>query len=152
MATAVYQTRQWIKVLGVTLPLITLLVIAMDSNLKTMDQYLRSASLLLAINASVIVLIGSLKIRLNEQQLSWNFGFLPWPIWRLDLTQIERVELCETRAVEGWGLRFTKEGMLYNAAGKAAVRIYKRDGKCIRLGSAEAAILLEELNSRCKFH
>jgi hypothetical protein len=54
--------------------------------------------------------------------------------------------------VEGWGLRFTKEGMLYNAAGKAAVRIYKRDGKCIRLGSAEADILIKELNARCKFH
>jgi hypothetical protein len=150
MATKMYQTRQWIKVLWVTLPLITLLVIAMDSNLKTMDQYLRSVSLLLAINALVIVLIGSLKIRLDEQRLSWNFGFLPWPIWRLDLTQIERVELCETRAVEGWGLRFTREGMLYNAAGKAAVRIYKRDGKCLRLGSAEADVLLGQISERLK--
>ena len=130
MVSSVYQTRQWIKVLGITLPLITLLVIALDSNLKTIEQYMRSAALLLFINALVIGLIGSLKIRLDDHLLCWNFGFLPWPVWRVELSQIERVELCETRAVEGWGLRFTKEGMLYNAAGKdGGADIHKRRRK-----------------------
>jgi len=97
--------------------------------------------LLMVVNAVVLLVMAHLRIRLAQGRLSWQFGFLGWPRWSLDVSEIEQVEVCETAWFEGKGIRLTREGMLYNAAGTGAVRIIKKDGTRLRLGSSEPEVL-----------
>jgi hypothetical protein len=144
----IYQKRQWIKVLWLTLPLITFAVLAIETQQLNFAQRINSVLLLGLINVMVIAVIGSLQITVDANSLRWQFGLLGWPKWHLDVRDIEHIELCETRWVEGWGIRFTREGMMYNAAGSGAIRITKKDGKKIRLGSAEPQVLYDILSNR----
>lgn len=150
MNNITYQHRQWMKVLWITLPIITLIMLAIETSNQSVQQQLKAMTLLMFINVMVIAVIGSLKVSLNESQLIWQYGYLGKPKWTLDFDEIERVELCETSWVEGWGIRFTKEGMLYNAAGKKAIRIFKRNGSSIRLGSPEPDVLLSLIQKNIK--
>jgi hypothetical protein len=56
----------------------------------------------------------------------------------MPLDQIAAVEAAHSTVLEGWGIRFTREGMLYNAHGRQAVR----------LGTREAQRLLQALRPR----
>lgn len=134
----VYQTRQWVSVLWIMLPVITLAVMLFDS--RGQDDG-GSVLLLLAINVVILGLFAHLRIRLAQGRLSWRFGILALPGWSIDASEIAQVEVCETAWFESKGIRFTREGMLYNAAGSGAVRITKKDGTCLRLGSAEPEVL-----------
>ena len=58
------------------------------------------------------------------------------------------VEPARSRWVEGWGIRFTGEGMLYNSSGTHAVRLTLRDGRRLRLGSQHPHRLAQVLASR----
>ena len=101
----------------------------------------------LVLGATVLV-FGALEVVVDERALCWRFGWLPWPRWRVPLADIERVEPARSRWREGWGIRWTREGMLYNVSGFDAVRIVRRKGKPLRLGSDDAAMLLACLQSR----
>lgn len=137
-ASKVYQTRQWVRALWVALPLMTLAVMLLESRWQDVGH---SVLLLMAINFVVLILIAHLRIRLEQGCLSWQFGYLGWPRWSLDVREIARVEVCETPWFESKGIRFTREGMLYNATGSGAVRITKKDGTRLRLGSPEPEVL-----------
>ncbi len=134
----VYQTRQWVTVLWIILPLVTLAVMLFDSRGQDGGG---SVLLLLTINAVILVLFAHLRIRLAQGRLSWRFGVLALSSWSIEVSEIEHVEVCETPWSSGKGIRFTREGMLYNAAGSGAVRITKKDGTRLRLGSAEPDVL-----------
>lgn len=150
MNNIIYQNRQWMKVLWITLPIITLIMLAIETSNQSVQEQVKAMTLLLLINMMVIAVIGSLKVTVTESQFIWQFGFLGKPKWTLDFDGIEKAELCETSWVEGWGIRFTKEGMLYNAAGKKAIRIFKRDGNSIRIGSPEPEVLLSLIEQKIK--
>ncbi|MFZ6672877.1 hypothetical protein [Undibacterium sp. Xuan67W] len=141
-----YQQSQWMKVLWITLPLITLIVMTIETNGLDTAARLRALLTMAGINFLVLGVIGRLTIKVDSTYLRWHFGVFGWPAWKLPLNEIRHVELCETRWVEGWGIRFTKEGMLYNATGSGAVRITKADGSTIRLGSAEPDRLFAQLH------
>ncbi|MBC3873752.1 hypothetical protein [Undibacterium flavidum] len=145
-----YRSRQWLVVLWILLPLSTLGVALFgvdappDQKAAMMFKVLILMSL---INLIALSMFAHLTIELDARALRWNFGLLAWPKWELDIAKIHHVEVCQTRWYEGKGIRLTREGMLYNAAGSGAVRIYKLDGSKIRLGSAEPEILCEKLNA-----
>ncbi len=130
------------------MPVATLAVVLFDGFGKDPAQLLRGIVLILVLDGIVLCIFGHLSIILSEQQLRWQFGFFGRPRWILSLQDIAHVEVCETRWYEGKGIRFTREGMLYNAAGRGAVRIIKRDNTRLRLGSAEPEILCEQLRLR----
>lgn len=92
--------------------------------------------------------LGRLLTEVHGDRLVWRFGWLPWPRWQVDLDDIVAVEAVRTRWIEGWGLRFTSEGMLYNASGTQAVRLTLRDGRRLRLGSQEPRRLVQALQGR----
>ena len=138
IVSKVYQTRQWIKSLWLILPAVTLAVMWFDS--RGQDDG-RGVFLLMVVNAVVLLVMAHLRIRLAQGRLSWQFGFLGWPRWSLDVSEIEQVEVCETAWFEGKGIRLTREGMLYNATGTGAVRFIKKDGTRLRLGSSEPEVL-----------
>jgi hypothetical protein len=143
-----YQTRQWVTLLWMMLPLLTLGVGIFDGRQLAVSQLLQSLLLIAVINLLVLSVFGHLTIKMTAQELHWHFGVFGWPSWRLKYSDITHVEVCQTMWFEGKGIRFTREGMLYNATGNGAVRITKADGKKIRIGTAEPEILCAKLNAQ----
>lgn len=140
-----YQSRQFLVLLWFFLPLFTLGMLLFDMRGQDLSLLPRAIFILLLVNIFVLSMFGFLRISLDTQMLSWSFGVLGWPRWRLAVGEIVAVEVCETQWYEGKGIRFTREGMLYNAAGRGAVRITKKDGSQFRLGSAEPEALCQQL-------
>lgn len=142
-----YQSRQWVTLLWVLLPLVTLLMVLFDTRGQNLAQSFKAIGLVMMINLLVLSIFGHLKICLDERCLRWHFGFFSWPRWQLTYAEIAGVEVCESLWYEGKGIRFTKEGMLYNASGKGAIRITKTDGKKLRIGSTEPEKLCAALQA-----
>lgn len=104
---------------------------------------------LLAVGLGLVALgMGSLTVEVGGGELRWRFGWLGWPGGRVRLTDIASVEPCRTKWWEGWGIRFTPDGMLYNVSGFDALRVTRRDGKRFRLGSADPAGVMRVLTPR----
>ncbi len=98
--------------------------------------------------ALLLLVLGRMVTEVYGDRLVWRFGWLPWPRWQLDLDDVVSVELARSRWTEGWGLRFTADGMLYNASGTQAVRLVLRDGRRLRLGSQVPDELVRALQGR----
>jgi hypothetical protein len=85
-----------------------------------------------------------LTISIDRSRVSWHFG-LGWPRKSIALNDIESVEATRTRFWDGWGIRWTKRGWLYNVAGYDAVLIRRRTDKALLLGSDEVRKLAHAL-------
>jgi len=79
-------------------------------------------------------LFSSLTIEVSDRDLVSYFGPGFW-CKRVPLTDIAGVERATTSALEGWGIRITPRGMLYNVAGRDAVEIRLARGRRFRLGT-----------------
>jgi len=88
-----------------------------------------------------------LTIRIDGQALSWRFGHLGFPRGRVALTDIASAAVTRTTFREGWGIRRTRRGWLYNVSGYDAVLVTRRAGKTFLLGSDEARKLKSALDS-----
>ncbi|HEY0955416.1 MAG TPA: hypothetical protein VGE36_11705 [Roseateles sp.] len=106
------------------------------------------AWLLPALPALLAVGLGRMVTEVHGDRITWRFGWLPWPRWRVDLDEVVAVEAARSRWTEGWGLRITGEGMLYNASGTKAVRLMLRDGRRLRVGTQQPHALLQALKGR----
>jgi hypothetical protein len=106
----------------------------------------------LFVGVGSLVMLGRLVIEVvgsaPAAELRWHFGWLPWPRWRLPLADVVAVEPARSTWLEGWGIRSTREGKLYNASGTQAVRLRLRDGTSLRLGSTEPERLRAYLQAR----
>ena len=92
------------------------------------------------------VLFASLALEITEDWLRWSFGI--GLIHReVPLSAIARVEVTETKFIEGWGIHLTGRGWLYNVSGYGAVLVTQKDGKRFMLGSDEPEMLAEALTS-----
>ncbi len=78
-----------------------------------------------------------LTIRIDGQALSWRFGHLGYPRGRVALADIAAAAVTRTTFWEGWGIRYTRRGWLFNVSGFDAVLIRKTDGKTFLLGTDE---------------
>lgn len=110
------------------------------------------AWLLAALPLLLTAALGRLVTEVHGDRLTWRFGWLPWPRWRVALEDVVTAEPARSRWIEGWGIRFTGDGMLYNAGGTQAVRLTLRDGRRLRLGTREPHALLQALQSRIAGH
>ncbi len=97
---------------------------------------------------SLVVIVpwcfSSLTIAIEGGELRWHFGPGVWRK-RLALSEIASMEVTRTRFYEGWGIRWTRRGWLYNVAGLDAVIVHRKDGKAILLGSDEPQRLVAAL-------
>ncbi len=98
--------------------------------------------------ALIPLLLGRLVTELRGDSLRWHYGWLGWPRWRVELDDIVTVEPARSSWVEGWGIRTTGEGMLYNSSGTQAVRLTLRDGRRLRLGTRDPQRLAQLLRDR----
>ncbi|GGC88922.1 hypothetical protein [Undibacterium terreum] len=144
----VYVESQFASMVWAVMPVASLAGFLLHYNLPNHDLRNSAISIIVAVNFVVLVLLGRLTISIDATHLRWHFGFLGWPAWKIALAEIESAEVAQSRWIEGWGIKYTKEGMLYNAAGTAAVRIHRRNGKSLRLGCKDPQRLLSYLLPR----
>lgn len=112
-----------------------------------MDPGVATAVWLIApLAAAVLIAFGSLTVAIDHAELRWHFGPGVWRK-RLPLSDIASIEVTRTRFWEGWGIRWTSRGWLYNVAGLDAVLVRRRDGKAVLIGSDEAQRLAAALES-----
>lgn len=96
----------------------------------------------------IMLCLTRLTVTLYRDELVWQFGWLGWPRFRAPLADIQRAEACRSSWREGWGIRYSADGMLYNISGLDAVRITRRDGRRFRIGTNDAEGLVRALNAR----
>jgi hypothetical protein len=97
-----------------------------------------SGALLLGALAAVAagLMWSRLTVRIDGERLRWSFG-LGWPRFSAPLAEITAVEVTRTTFWQGWGIRRTRDGWLYNISGWDAVLVTRRDGKRFLLGTDE---------------
>src|SRR4051812_16854606 len=105
---------------------------------------------LLWVGVALLVLLGvlfsSLTIEVADGELRSHFGPGFWRK-RYALADVTGVELAPILPMEGWGIRFTTRGMLYDVAGTRAVEIRLRSGTSFRLGTDEPERLLAAIRA-----
>ena len=79
---------------------------------------------------------GALTVRIQDDQLQVRFG-LGFPRKTLPLGEIAAVEVTRTTFLEGWGLRRTRRGWLYNVSGFDAVLLRLTSGRTLMVGTDE---------------
>lgn len=142
MNELIYQEKQWNYPLFAILLLILLVQVLF---LQHLHQQLRLGILMFPLLA---LLFGNLTVTLDRQAISWSFLWLHLPGWRIRLEDIASVEATSTRWMEGWGIKYTSTGMLYNVSGCGALRINLKNGKTLRLGTRDARRWLSYLEGR----
>jgi hypothetical protein len=81
-----------------------------------------------------LVLFSSLTVIIWEEELEVRFG--PGLIRkRFKLNEIESCKVVKNHWYNGWGIRLTRHGVLYNVSGFHAVEIKLRTGKKFRIGT-----------------
>ncbi len=147
MRHPVYTRTQWLGLLWVLLPTINLAVVAtLLAKTGTVDWV--PVVILLTLTVPVLLFLGRFSVAVGEGELEWQFGFVGWPRWRLPLTDIASASPTRTNWLDGWGIRATTTGMLYNATGFGAVRLQLRSGRTLRLGSDEPERLAGFITAR----
>ena len=100
----------------------------------------QTALLALSLGAMLAVAIGwlwsSLTVRIADGALRVQFG-LGLPRKTVPLADLESVEVTRTRFLDGWGVRRTRRGWLYNVSGFDAVLLRRKDGKALLVGTDE---------------
>ena len=88
---------------------------------------------------TVIVLVDSaaLTITLTRERLSARFG-LGLIRKTVPLARVAGVEVIRTTWLDGWGIHWTRRGVLWNIAGRDAVRLRLAGNRYLVLGSDEA--------------
>lgn len=145
-----YSRTQVLWLLWIILPCTTLAIagaaLALSGQAEPHDWVLLGLALagqLIALGA-----FGRFTVEVGEGRIEWRFGWFGRPRWRLPLRDVESAEPVRAKAAEGWGIRKTPEGMLYNASGDGAVRLRCRDGTSLRLGSDEPERLAAFIRAR----
>jgi hypothetical protein len=79
---------------------------------------------------------GSLTVRIQDGELRIRFG-LGWPRRTVSLSDIAAVEITRTSFINGWGVRWTRRGWLYNVSGLDAVLVKLASGRSLLIGTDE---------------
>lgn len=146
-----YSHSQSMKSLWLIVTASALLISVTVARLPAGDPVWPLAPILLG-HVALLLVFGSLTIELDAHMIEWRFGLLGKPRWRMPLDNIASVELARTSWLEGWGIRHTREGMLYNAHGFGAIRLRLKNGRSLRLGSDEPEHLKTFLEARLPPH
>ena len=94
----------------------------------------------------IAVLFSTLTVEVTDGELSFHFGPGFWRK-RVALSEVKAVTPTESSWWEGWGIRFTFRGMLYNVSGTNAVEIELRSGKRFRIGTDEPEALVQAIRN-----
>lgn len=138
MSRPLYEHKQagWPMRFAFVAASVMLIVLALMPELS--DDPAPPLALLAAAAVSAVVgwTWGALTVRIEDNQLQVRFG-LGWPRKTLPLKEIAAVEVTRTTFLEGWGLRRTRRGWLYNVSGFDAVLLRLTNGRSMMVGTDE---------------
>jgi hypothetical protein len=90
------------------------------------------------------VLFSLLTVEVGDGELRFHFGPGFWRK-RFSLADVTSADVTRSSWWEGWGIRITPRGMLYNVSGMDAVEIKLRSGQRLRIGTDEPEALAEAI-------
>ena len=94
----------------------------------------------------IAVLFSSLTVEVGGEELRFHFGPGFWRK-RVALSEVAAATPMQSSWWEGWGIRFTLRGMLYNVSGTDAVEIELRSGRRFRIGTDEPEALVQAIRA-----
>lgn len=99
-----------------------------------------TAETLTLLGAAAALVVGwlwsSLTVRVADGALRLQFG-LGVPRRTIRLSDIDSLEVARTRFWDGWGVRRTRRGWLYNVSGYDALLVRRKDGSALLVGTDE---------------
>ena len=94
----------------------------------------------------IALLFSSLTVEVSDGELRFHFGPGFWRK-RIALSDVTAATPTQSTWWEGWGIRFTLRGMLYNVSGTDAVEIELRTGRRFRIGTDEPKALVQAVRT-----
>jgi hypothetical protein len=95
-----------------------------------------AASAVLTLLIAVAVLFCTLTVTIQDGEIECRFG--PGLIRkRIPLAEVRGALPVRTAWYQGWGIRLTSDGWLFNVSGLDAVEIEQADGQRLRIGTDE---------------
>lgn len=140
----VYEHRQTAVFMRVGFALAVAVVAALYAEPPTQQRVLLLVAPLFLL---LFLAFDGLTIRIAGGELRWAFGVFGFPRGRLALADIAEATVTRTTFWEGWGIRYTRRGWLFNVSGLDAVLIRKTDGKTFLLGTDEPRKLVAAIDS-----
>ncbi|MFK8022632.1 MAG: hypothetical protein AB8G26_01605 [Ilumatobacter sp.] len=110
------------------------------------DPYVATGVILIVVSL-VVIAFALLRSKVEDGRVSATFT-LGWPSHRIELSDIEQVEIVRNSGWEGWGLRKIRGGWMYNVWGLDAVEITRRNGTKFRIGTDDPQGLYAALQGR----
>ncbi len=101
---------------------------------------------ILAVFGVMLLLFSALTVEVSAEQLRFWYG-IGIIRWTIPLAEIERVARSRSSWYEGWGIRLTLRGWLYNLSGLDCIEIHRTNGRSFRLGTPEPDRLIAILQS-----
>lgn len=90
----------------------------------------------LMITAAALVVFSTLTVEVADDEFRFHFSFGLFGR-EIPLAAIARCVVVENSILDGWGIRNTALGKLYNVSGTRGVELWLRSGTRLRVGSDE---------------
>jgi hypothetical protein len=121
------------------------IVVAASGIVASLPSDVRPVTLgVAALLVVIAVLFSSLTVVVTDGELRFHFGPGFWRK-RVALDEVTAATPTQSSWWEGWGIRFTPRGMLYNVSGTNAVEIELRSGRRFRIGTDDPEGLVQAL-------
>lgn len=146
MSDKVYHHRQsgwWLWGVMTVLTLAMLLLMVVMAQREPGLTWLLGG--LCAVNLLIVTGFSSFTIEIDAREVRWRFGG-GWFRRRAELSALRDASVTRTRWLDGWGIRLTRRGWLYNIVGLDAVLVRRQDGSSFLLGSDEPDRLAAAIN------
>ncbi|MFM7322871.1 MAG: hypothetical protein ACKO5K_15330 [Armatimonadota bacterium] len=88
--------------------------------------------------SALMLVMSSLTVEVGPDALRVRYG-IGWPRFSFPLDGIEDAVPVRTHPWNGWGIRLTPTGWLFNVSGLDAVEVRYRTGRRIRVGTDDPA-------------
>ena len=106
-----------------------------------------AASFVLTFLIGVAMLFCTLTVSIRDGEIECRFG--PGLIRKhIPLGAVRGARPVRTEWYQGWGIRLTSDGWLFNVSGLDAVEVELADGKRIRIGTDEPQVLAAAIRER----
>ena len=107
----------------------------------------------LIINAVLVIiylLFYSMKTTIDKQSIRISFG-IGLITKKINLVEVKDVRVIKNLWYSGWGIRFIRNGVLYNVNGLTGVELtFKEKSRIVRIGSADASALKMAISDSIK--
>jgi hypothetical protein len=131
------------------LTLVVLIVVAITADAAVLAAHAPPGVLAAVAVTSLVLLIvalvfSSLTVEIDDRELRACFG--PGiTAKRVALVDVAKAEVMPSSFWNGWGIRLTTRGMLYNVSGYGAVEVTLTTGQRFRIGTDEMERLKEAI-------